>query len=173
MVSKENPKEPGVNQDNSIEQHRTMFSPANVFRDYLSPVFRRPDFIQAAALCLREGKAGKEVLLITTLTSHRWILPKGWPMEGRSLGEAALQEAWEEAGVVGKLHDEAIGQFTYRKLVKQGIPVGCTCQVFQVDVDHLADDWPEKGRRERRWVTPEEAAELVEEPDLAELLSQI
>ncbi|HHX88347.1 MAG TPA: NUDIX domain-containing protein, partial [Paracoccus sp.] len=77
-------------------------SPLKALVSIFEPVFRRPDYIQAAALCLREGNKGREVLLISSLKSERWILPKGWPMKGRTLAGAALQEAWEEAGVVGR-----------------------------------------------------------------------
>ena len=66
--------------------------------DTLLSFFRRPPVLQLAALCHRKTKRGHEVLLITS--SHgRWILPKGWPIEGKSGRETALTEAWEEAGV--------------------------------------------------------------------------
>ena len=61
--------------------------------------FVRPSFVQVAAMCVRQGKDGPEVLLIQTLTRKLWMVPKGWPMDGLSLSDAAAQEAWEEAGV--------------------------------------------------------------------------
>jgi len=64
----------------------------------IGPLFKRPNALQMAALCHRDTDDGREILLVTS--SHgRWILPKGWPIEGKSGGETALQEAWEEAGV--------------------------------------------------------------------------
>ncbi|MCB1396277.1 MAG: NUDIX hydrolase [Rhodobacter sp.] len=143
------------------------------YRTFLEPAFRRPEFVQTAALCVREGKKGPEILLVSSLTTKRWILPKGWPMEGRTLAEAALQEAWEEAGVQGSVEADSTGSFSYRKAVKGGIPVTCRCEVFRVDVDALADDWPERGRRQREWVTPREAAKRVEEPELKAILREI
>jgi 8-oxo-dGTP pyrophosphatase MutT (NUDIX family) len=140
------------------------------FRTYVEPVFRRPEFVQAAALCLREGAKGPEVLLVSSLTTKRWILPKGWPMSGRTLAGAALQEAWEEAGVKGSVAETAIGQYSYRKSVKGGIPVTCRCDVFQVDVDAMLEEWPEKGRRKRAWFPLAEAAKRVDEPELKALL---
>lgn len=151
-----------------------MQSAMAAFRSFVEPVFRRPAFLQAGAICVRtHKKRPPEVLLITSLTTRRWIVPKGWPMDGRTLGEAAQQEAWEEAGVVGQLDPEAIGSFQYRKIMKQGIPVTCTCQVFRIDVDHLTDDWPEKGRRERRWLSLDDACELIEEEGLRTLIQEI
>lgn len=174
MAATENNKSVSEDPDaDNNEQSKRMFSAADVFRDYVTPVFRRPAYIQAGALCLRNGPSGKEVLLITSLTTKRWIIPKGWPMEDRTLGEAAQQEAWEEAGVVGKLYDASLGSFSYRKIMKRGIPVACSCEVFRIDVDHLEDDWPEKGRRERVWVSLAEAAEMVDEPELSRLLRRI
>ena len=69
-----------------------------VLRDVVGPMFRRPRSLQVAALCHRRTKAGqKEVLLVTSRGTGRWILPKGWPMRGKSDAQAAAQEAWEEA----------------------------------------------------------------------------
>ncbi len=140
------------------------------FRNFVEPVWRRPDFVQAAALCVRKTKKGPEVLLVTSLTTKRWIVPKGWPMDGRTLAEAAMQEAWEEAGVKGKVATASMGDFAYRKLVKNGIPVICRCSVFRIDVSDLANDFPEKGRRVRHWMRPSEAAKAVEEPELKALI---
>jgi 8-oxo-dGTP pyrophosphatase MutT (NUDIX family) len=143
------------------------------FRTYVEPAFRRPEFVQTAALCTRKGAEGTEVLLISSLTTKRWILPKGWPMDGKSLALAALTEAWEEAGVQGTVNPDAISEYRYRKEVKGGIPVGCRCAVFHVEVTGLADDWPEKGRRRREWVTPKEAATRVDEPELKAILRNL
>jgi 8-oxo-dGTP pyrophosphatase MutT (NUDIX family) len=62
------------------------------------PSARPLPIAQLGALCWRHGKSGVEVLMITS-SQGRWILPKGWPIDGLSEPEAALQEAWEEAGV--------------------------------------------------------------------------
>lgn len=154
----------------AIEQDTMKQSAVAAFKAFVEPVIRRPDFVQTGALCLREGKSGTEVLLVSSLTSKRWIVPKGWPIEGLSLADAALQEAWEEAGVKGTVTGTAVGSFGYQKVVKKGIPVSCRCELFRVNVTALADDWPEKDRRQRRWVTPAEAADSVDEPELKALL---
>lgn len=140
---------------------------------YVRPVFRRPEFVQAAALCLREGRRGREVLMVTSLNSGRWILPKGWPMKGRTLGGAALQEAWEEAGVVGTVEDVPVGFYTYEKQRRGGFSLSCRVEVFRVHVSDLLRDWPERNKRQRRWLPVELAAEKVDEPDLKALLSSL
>lgn len=143
------------------------------YRSLVEPVFRRPEFVQAAALCTRKGARGVEVLLVTSLSTKRWIVPKGWPMEGKSLAQAALQEAWEEAGVKGAVDEYPVGSYGYQKLVKGGIPVTCRCSVYRIAVEGLAPAWPEKGRRERRWLRPAEAAKLVEEDELSALIRDL
>lgn len=145
-------------------------TPIQALVSLIEPVFRRPEFVQAAALCVREGKTGPEVLLVQSLSSRRWILPKGWPMKKRTLGGAAVQEAWEEAGVVGRAREASVGFYTYSKMRKGGLPITCRVEVFRVDVADLARDWPEKGRRRRKWMTPEAAAAAVQEPELKALL---
>ena len=145
-------------------------SPLKALVSIFEPVFRRPDYIQAAALCLREGNKGREVLLISSLKSERWILPKGWPMKGRTLAGAALQEAWEEAGVVGRAEEGPVGYYTYRKIRAGGLPVSCRVEVFNIVLADLVRDYPERKRRKRVWMPLEDAAAAVEEPELKALL---
>jgi len=145
----------------------------NTFRSYIEPVFRRPDYVQTAALCQRDTAHGPEVLLISSLGSKRWILPKGWPMPGRTLAEAALQEAWEEAGVKGTVSDTSLGAFSYQKLVKGGIPVTCRCEVYRVHVQDIADSFPEQGQRKREWVPAADAVKRVAEPELKAMLADL
>lgn len=127
----------------------------------------RPPLLQVGAVCL-DPATGK-VLLITSRGTGRWIIPKGWPMPGRSLAEAALQEAWEEAGVRAKSGEE-MGSYHYDKDQDRGFAVPVEVRVFLVAVEALAEDFPERGERRRRWFAPSEAAGLVAEPELAALL---
>ena len=147
--------------------------PSKAVRALIEPVFRRHEFLQVAALCLRDGKAGPEVLMVTSRGTGRWVLPKGWPMKGRSLAGAALQEAWEEAGVIGRADEASLGWYGYDKQHKGGLPLACRVELFRVAVTDLAKDWPEARKRRRRWMRPEEAAGKVAEPMLRELLLKL
>lgn len=138
--------------------------------EFVGALTRRPAYLQVAALCTRGTGSQLQVLLIRSLQTQRWIIPKGWPMDNRTLADAALQEAWEEAGVQGSVSEESIGAFTYRKIRKNGLPVPCRAQVFHVEVTGLADTFPEVKKRRRRWMRPGEAAAVVSEPELAALL---
>lgn len=128
---------------------------------------------QVAALCWRVEDGKLQVLLVTSRETGRWVLPKGWPMEGKSAPEAARAEAWEEAGVDGKVSDSCVGLFAYRKVLGPGIDVPCVVAVYPLKVKALADDFPERAERERRWFSPKKAAQKVEEPELKELLRSL
>ena len=94
-------------------------------------------------------------------------------MEGRTLAQAAAIEAWEEAGVRGRIETKETGSFSYQKVLKKGVPVPCRCSVYRLWVDELAEDWPEKHRRSRRWVLLSQAERMVEEPELRALLAHL
>ncbi|MDQ2065779.1 NUDIX hydrolase [Xinfangfangia sp. CPCC 101601] len=125
---------------------------------------------QIGALCWRPQGKGHEVLLITSRDTGRWVIPKGWRMQGLTDSRAAAQEAWEEAGIKGEPNDDAVGFFAYRKVLDGGKSVPCVVKVFPLKVDRLASAYPEKGQRRRKWFAPEKAAKKVDEPDLRQLI---
>lgn len=133
----------------------------------------RPAFVQAAALCLRDRPTGPEVLLVRTLRLRQWVIPKGWPMKGKSLAQAAAIEAWEEAGVRGTVSETPIGAFTYTKIKKSGLPVTCRAQVYRLDVLETANTYPEARKRHRQWFPVAEAAEIVRDPEVQALLQKL
>lgn len=132
---------------------------------------RRPPQMQVGALCI-DPTAGK-VLLITSRGTGRWIIPKGWPMPGRSLAAAAMQEAWEEGGVEGRVKETELGRYRYDKMHDEGFGVPVEVRVFPVRVLRLAETFPEAGQRERGWFTPAKAAEMVDEPELKSLFQRL
>lgn len=144
------------------------------WRDVLRLFYRPPKQVQVAALCYRgEGKKRK-VLLVTSRDTGRWIVPKGWLIDGLDARGSAVQEAWEEAGVKpGKVSKTAIGTFDYDKRLPSGLPVPVEAQVYAIEVDRIANSYPEASERTRKWVSPQEAAGLVREPGLQELLREV
>ncbi|QQM31056.1 NUDIX hydrolase [Martelella lutilitoris] len=141
------------------------------WNNYLAPLLGRPARVQIAALCHREGVDGPQVLLITSRTTRRWIIPKGWPVTGTDGAGTALQEAWEEAGVKPADRDHRwLGRYRYKKIVGGELPVTTDVHVYAVRVETLLDSFPEMDERKRAWMTPEDAARAVQEPELKTIL---
>ena len=135
-----------------------------------------PDDLQVAALCWRKRKGQTEVLLVTSRDSGRWVLPKGWPMKGRSAAGSAMQEAWEEAGVrVDPAESRPAGQFTYDKGLKDGGTQRLTVHLYSVRLSKsdLHERFPEAKERKRTWMSALKAASKVEEPGLRKILRRL
>jgi 8-oxo-dGTP pyrophosphatase MutT (NUDIX family) len=141
-----------------LDRMRTMFGGA-------------PCRVQVAALPWRLTERGVEVMLVTSRGTGRWVLPKGWPERSEDLHDAAAREAAEEAGIAGAIGRSEIGRFYYGKQVGNGAEWRCEVHVFPLEVDRVADKWPERKHRQRDWFSVEEAARRVNEPDLGELIA--
>lgn len=126
---------------------------------------------QFAALPFRIAGNKLEILLITSRETRRWIIPKGWPIRHLRPRDVAAREAFEEAGLVGKIVGKrSIGSYHYTKHLPDEGERLCRVKVFLLSVDHQLDDWPEKEQRTQRWVEPVKAAQMVDEGGLAEIL---
>ena len=126
---------------------------------------------QFGALCWRRHEGEVQALLVTTRRSKRWIIPKGWPVDGATPAETAATEAWEESGVEGKARPDCLGIFSYDKGLVEGEEVPCVVAVFPIKVKSLKSAYPESDVRKRRWFPLKKAAKLVEEPELASILA--
>jgi 8-oxo-dGTP pyrophosphatase MutT (NUDIX family) len=139
--------------------------------EMIRPIWHRPKRAQVAAVCYRQTTDGKEVLLITSRDTGRWIVPKGWPIDGLDGAGAARVEAWEEAGVKhADMTSEPIGFYDYDKGMRGGETVPVEASVYLAEVTDLSADYPEAGQRTRKWFAPTEAADLVAEPELKAIL---
>jgi 8-oxo-dGTP pyrophosphatase MutT (NUDIX family) len=129
--------------------------------------------LQTGALPYRLGRKKRvEVLLVTGRRSRRWTIPKGWPMPGKSLAEAAAQEAFEEAGVRGKVDPEPIGSFRH---IKSNLAIGdleVSILVHSLSVERELPKWPEIGQRKRKWFSAKDAAERVDSDELRTLIME-
>ena len=113
-----------------------------------------------------------EFMLVSSRDTRRWIIPKGWPMTGRSASGAAAVEALEEAGLLGAIDETPFGRFTYDKKFSRGKSTLCEVDVFPLRVVRQRADWPEKAQRETRWFPAEEAAASVSDPELGALMAR-
>lgn len=123
-----------------------------------------PSIDQACAVPFRTSVQQIEFCLITSSTG-RWKFPKGYVEPGETFVEAALKEAFEEAGLHGHVVGDPIG---YYEIEKKGCPRNVIA--FLMEVVRIDDVWKEAKIRKRRWATAEEARDLVSEPELFELL---
>jgi 8-oxo-dGTP pyrophosphatase MutT (NUDIX family) len=134
---------------------------------------KRETRTQFGALCYRRTdakKSGVEVLLVSSRDTGRWIIPKGWPVDGETPAAAAAMEAWEEAGVRGRVYETCIGHYSYHKWIDEEMSLPCIVAVFAVEVLRLDDDYPEAAERKRKWLTPKKAAQRVEEEELRHII---
>jgi 8-oxo-dGTP pyrophosphatase MutT (NUDIX family) len=122
---------------------------------------------------MRKRRGKWEVLLITSRETKRWVIPKGWPMVGLKDYNAAKQEAFEEAGVQGRIGTTALGHFDYHKRLKTGAERHCRVEVYPLKVFAMKRNWPEKQQRTRAWFPVEEAAKKVGEAGLKLLISTL
>ncbi|HEY0116374.1 MAG TPA: NUDIX hydrolase, partial [Allosphingosinicella sp.] len=129
---------------------------------------------QIAALPYRADGSGIDapvsILLITSRETKRWVIPKGNPAAGYSAHAAAAIEAEEEAGVRGAACPTPIGSYRYRKRRPNGASLMFDVEVYPLAVTQELESWKEAGERERRWFSLAEAANAVEENDLADLI---
>ncbi|KIN73358.1 NUDIX hydrolase [Sulfitobacter guttiformis] len=126
---------------------------------------------QFAALCWRVRRGKVQILLITSRRRKRWIVPKGWPMDGKTPADCALTESWEEAGVVGTASDDCIGVYSYARMREGEEDVPCLAMLYPVKVKTLKTKFPERKYRRRKWVSRKKAAKLVNERELSKLIN--
>lgn len=125
---------------------------------------------QFGALCFRVHGNETQILLITTRSSQRWIIPKGWPMEDQSPAQAAAIEAYEEAGVEGKAYNICLGLYSYTKFMDKSDDLPCAVSVFPLKVQKTLKVWPESKERARKWFSIKKAAAQVREPELRKII---
>jgi 8-oxo-dGTP pyrophosphatase MutT (NUDIX family) len=114
-----------------------------------------------------------KVLLLTSRTRGRWILPKGWPEKNVPLNATAMTEAMEEAGLAGQVADRVIGTYTYKKRMKGGYEVTSHVSVYPMLVSHHYLDWPEKDEREFQWFSLKKAQKKLDDPGAAKLIGSL
>jgi 8-oxo-dGTP pyrophosphatase MutT (NUDIX family) len=131
---------------------------------------------QYAALCFRHVPGSEDpiqVLLITSRATGRWVIPKGWSMLKKKPYEVARREAWEEAGIRGRVRKKPCGYYTYTKKLSEEDSVLVVVQVHLLNVLELDREFPEKGQRELRWFSPGAASAAVYEPELKRLVASV
>jgi 8-oxo-dGTP pyrophosphatase MutT (NUDIX family) len=125
---------------------------------------------QVAALPYAKVKGMIKFMLVTSRETGRPVLPKGWTEKSLSDAEAAEREAYEEAGIKGKIAKKPVGSYDYVKIIGPGFALPCIVAVYPLQIRKHLKSWPEMNERERLFLTADEAANRVAEPELAEIL---
>ena len=100
------------------------------------------------------------------------MIPKGWPMIGKSLAAAAGIEAFEEAGVEGPIDPQPLGTVAHLKRTGFGA-IRAEILVHALKVERELADWPEMHDRRRRWFAIKDALGQVESRELRELIENL
>jgi 8-oxo-dGTP pyrophosphatase MutT (NUDIX family) len=108
------------------------------------------------------------VLLVTSMSRARWIFPKGLPEGGETHEAAARREAFEEAGVAGRVMVHPITAVVEKSDANGKVDVPVT--FYPLEVETIADKWPEKGKRLRHWVVLEDAEDITRDADTLKVL---
>jgi 8-oxo-dGTP pyrophosphatase MutT (NUDIX family) len=103
-----------------------------------------------------DGDGELELLLVTSTSRARWIVPKGHIEPDLTARASAAKEAFEEAGVIGAVDERPLGSLRDRKG-----GASFAIDLYAMEVALTLDEWPEKGRRRRRWFDAVEAATQV------------
>ena len=123
---------------------------------------------QAAAIPIRRaGRGSADLRHPAEGRQLRGASPRAWSIRAIRHEETALNEAWEEAGINGRLLGAAIGTYRYRKWGTR-----LTVAVYVMEVLEQAPTWEESAFRQRRWVPFAEAGVLLADHPVAPLLDR-
>jgi 8-oxo-dGTP pyrophosphatase MutT (NUDIX family) len=176
---------PGSRRDRVARHRRASITETGPLSPLLAEMMRAPaaapplsdgkPILEAAALAWRRRKDGElSILLVSKRRSGKWGIPKGRLDGNLTFGEVAAKEAFEEAGIKGRMSPASIGMFRAKKRTpsrqhSQVIEVW----VYLMEVTKCLREWPEKGQREIRWVSCETAAQQLREPMLADICHRL
>jgi len=115
------------------------------------------EYEQVAAVCYRVRGGTVEFLLIQTRSSGRWTFPKGSAERGLTHAQAAALEAFEEAGVHGRIEEAPFARYVRRKQGQKDSAVSAhLCEVSRLGPGQEA-------KRNRTWFAAEKARERLRE----------
>ena len=121
---------------------------------------------QASAIPYRYRDGALEFCLITSSSGRRWGFPKGIIDSGMSPVETALQEAYEEAGIRGRLLGEPLASYQYEKW-----DTSLDVVTYLMEVTQVLSTWPECETRTRAWLMVNEALRRLDREELREVLN--
>jgi 8-oxo-dGTP pyrophosphatase MutT (NUDIX family) len=137
---------------------------------HISELRRLREQVKVAAVCYRLGRKGIEFLLVQTRGSGRWTFPKGGIERGLTHAQAAALEAYEEAGVHGRMEDTSFSQYVRREGNRRDsrseVVKAHLCEVSWLEL-------PEEAGRYPTWFSPKTAKRRLREGRSADFGSEI
>ncbi|MEA5503827.1 NUDIX hydrolase [Halotia wernerae UHCC 0503] len=122
-------------------------------------------FKQSGVIPYRVQNGKIEILLITSRDRQKWVIPKGGIANDMSPPASAAKEAWEEAGVIGRVDVNKLGTYKYRKRGKT-----YQVQIYLMPVEMVYEEYPEAGQRQRQWLDFTKAIMLVKQASLQQII---
>jgi 8-oxo-dGTP pyrophosphatase MutT (NUDIX family) len=123
---------------------------------------------QSGVIPYRRVCGGIEVMLITSRSGQRLIVPKGCIEPDLTAIESAQKEALEEAGIVGRPDLMPIGSIDGVRNRQR-----CVIDLWPMRVTRVHATWLEMSFRQRLWMPALAAAQLVDRADLAALILRL
>jgi 8-oxo-dGTP pyrophosphatase MutT (NUDIX family) len=121
---------------------------------------------QVAAVCYRVRGGEIEFLLVKT-GKGRWIFPKGSVEPGLTHAQAAALEAFEEAGVHGRMEEASFARYIRRRRRESRHAVGRSAEKESAVNAHLCEVLrlvpPQELGRNPTWFSPEKAKRHLQE----------
>lgn len=108
-----------------------------------------------------EDNGKKELVLVTSKTRRNWILPKGRRISGKSGAASALQEAYEEAGLLGRIKGSKAIRVVIRRRGKKILLI-----LYPMRVEKILKRWPESKYRKRLSVSMQKAHRVMDCPGM-------
>lgn len=147
-------KFPFLNQDNNTKEWRDR--PAYYYS-------------QSAVIPYRIRNGRVEILIITSSRNKHWIVPKGVIDIGLSARESAAKEAFEEAGVLGRVGDALLGTYRYEKW-----GANCIIKVYPMEVRNVISEQERlEPERQRLWITVEQAPDYIKQKALLSMVLKL
>jgi len=108
------------------------------------------------------GNENIEFLIVSTKNGN-WGLPKGNLMKKLGSKGTALQEAYEEAGIIGSVVDQKISAKVKGKIMA----------FYPMEVKIELAVWPESEWRQRKWIYSNEAKDYLNHGSLRSILKEL
>lgn len=123
----------------------------------------------AGVIATRTGSNGTpEMLLVTSQRDRSWGIPKGEKKEDEELWAAAAREAREEAGISGKIKEEALGEYDFiNTSIKQSVKI-----FHMIDVKEEGN-FEDSRVREKKWVPLSDAGQFVRVAKLNAIINHL